>query len=170
MGEIVVLHPQSCFKNPSNNNYSLYPSMKSRRTVNLNHHHNPTNPSSDNRRQTPPQRILKDRNTPPSNNLVMGHVKILKRGELLEQTSTVSKPASENDVVGEREFIATKKKVTKHKMLSNDLLLSSTRRLGPDPGIVSKQMKMFECYAGFGFVESPSPSLVPLPTFSVKNH
>ncbi|KAK1429666.1 hypothetical protein QVD17_11880 [Tagetes erecta] len=149
------------------------------------------NPSSrnitipDSRRQSPPQRILKERNTPPpSNNLVMGQVKILKRGEPLEQVSI--DPVNSFKVDGElkstsengREFIATKKKATKHKMSSvhvlkdEDLVLSSTRRLGPDAGIVSKQMKMkmIEGYAGYGFVESPSPSLVPLPTFPIKKH
>jgi hypothetical protein len=90
----------------------------------------------------------------PAKNLVMGQVKILKRGEKLVQTRNGCDSNKEN----------------------LDLVLGSTNRLGPDPDMVQKQIKVSEfkvvdgIYAGSAFVASPPPSSLPLPGFLGKKH
>jgi hypothetical protein len=90
----------------------------------------------------------------PAKNLVMGQVKILKRGEKLVQTRNGCDSNKEN----------------------LDLVLGSTNRLGPDPDTVQKQIKVSEfkvvdgIYAGSAFVASPPPSSLPLPGFLGKKH
>ncbi|KAI3730023.1 hypothetical protein L6452_18699 [Arctium lappa] len=132
---------------------------------------------------------------PPAKNLVMGQVKILKRGEALdESSSTVLKDANDStttppkDVVdrdrkvsrgsnGGRRVLPAKKKVEKEKkkiegLKVDDFALSSTDRLGPDPEMVPKQMKKNIAdffFAGSAFVDSPPPSSLPLPGFFTKN-
>jgi hypothetical protein len=84
----------------------------------------------------------------------MGQVKILKRGEKLVQTRNGCDSNKEN----------------------LDLVLGSTNRLGPDPDMVQKQIKVSEfkvvdgIYAGSAFVASPPPSSLPLPGFLGKKH
>lgn len=87
-------------------------------------------------------------------NLVMGQVKILKRGEKLLQTR--------KDCVSDNEDL--------------DLALGSTDRLGPDPETVQKQIRVLEfkvadgIYAGSNFFASPPPSSVPVPGFLGKKN
>ncbi|KAL7190953.1 hypothetical protein ACSBR2_023093 [Camellia fascicularis] len=90
----------------------------------------------------------------PSKNLVMGQVKILKRGEELTPAA-----AKKNGLVFGDE----------------DLVLCSTDRLGPDPETVQKQIKVSDLkvvdgiYAGSAvFLASPPPSSVPFPAFFSK--
>ncbi|KAI4335602.1 hypothetical protein L6164_014236 [Bauhinia variegata] len=99
----------------------------------------------------------------PAANLVMGQVKILKRGEKLssENTHRGIGVSAENRKMGaksEEDF---------------DLVLGSTDRLGPDPVTVQKQIRVSEfkdgIYAGSAFVTSPPPSSVPVPGFLGKN-
>ncbi|CAL1413236.1 unnamed protein product [Linum trigynum] len=84
----------------------------------------------------------------PGNNLVMGQVKILKRGELLEK--------SEDEKKG--------------KKLVVDLGLGSTDRFGPEPETFLKEVRVEEfnkavdvMYAGSAFFTSPPPSSLPVP-------
>lgn len=85
----------------------------------------------------------------PAKNLVMGQVKILKRGEKLGQTR--------NGFNNNKEDV--------------DLVLGSTDRLGPDPETVQQQIRVSEfkvvdgVYAGSAFVASPPPSSLPVPGF-----
>ena len=92
-------------------------------------------------------------------NLVLGQVKILKRGEDLSPTATTSDRASD---VGKIENMQEER--------VDDLVLQATDRLGPDPEIVSKQIGILSgFYAGSAFFTSPPPSSVPLPGFFAKN-
>lgn len=83
---------------------------------------------------------------PGPKHLVNGQVKILKRGEKLEGL--------------------------KLGLGNDDLVLSSTIRLGPDPDTVKKQIRVFNClYAGSPSVlASPPPSSLPFPGFFTKRN
>ncbi|XP_024178889.1 uncharacterized protein LOC112184886 [Rosa chinensis] len=106
----------------------------------------------------------------PGKNLVMGQVKILRRGEALN-------PATEDKrVVGVGGRDDRKAREESVECSDSDLVLGSTDRLGPDPETVQKQIKVAEfkvmdaIYAGSGaYYASPPPSSVPLPAFLAKN-
>lgn len=198
MGQIAILHPT----------HNLSPTPMKSPTIKF------MNPPSqtpnftppDSRRRTPAKGILKkkdNRNTEAvtttdltaSKNLVMGQVKILKRGEALNtilkdvndrKVSNDAATTTEKRLVADREApkVATggrrvlppKKKDQNRSpkkfeaSKAEDDVLSSTNRLGPDPEIVSKQMKnISDCFAGSAFSDSPPPSSVPLPGFFRKN-
>lgn len=99
----------------------------------------------------------------PASNLVMGQVKILKRGEKLSQENNRPSPAPSAEVPEAR--------ATSEECL--DLVLGSTDRLGPNPETVQKQVRVWDSkdgvYAGSAFVASPPPSSVPIPVFLGKN-
>ncbi|KAL8245049.1 hypothetical protein R6Q59_011307 [Mikania micrantha] len=186
MGGLLILHTQPSLTDRTDN--MLHTSIRPHRTVNFNRH-------SKSRRKKPAKSILtktdpdsdavvvtEPPSTTASNNLVMGQVKILKRGEALEEPSSISKEANitKNYLVTGRHVLHTKKKTAKCKILSDsnsevvsktvDDGVSSKHRLGCDAKMMKMQMeKMTECYAGYGFGDSPSPSLVPLPRFFIKN-
>ncbi len=93
------------------------------------------------------------------NNLVMGQVKILKRGEELTKTTPVQAPEPVKKTAENRP----------------DPDLGSTERLGPDPQSVPIQIRLTELkdrvapfYAGSAFITSPPPSSLPLPAFFTK--
>lgn len=75
----------------------------------------------------------------------MGEVKILKRGEKLDDLK-LGFPDEE------------------------DVILSSTDRIGPDPATVKEQIRGFsDLYAGSqSMLASPPPSAVPFPAFFTK--
>ncbi|KAK2995556.1 hypothetical protein RJ640_014953 [Escallonia rubra] len=87
------------------------------------------------------------------NGLVSGQVTILRRGESLD-SKIKGEPA------------ATKGSGT-------DLVVCGTGRLGPDPEMVPRQIRLSpapancrsDMYAGSAFSLSPSPRAVPLPSF-----
>uniref|UniRef100_A0A2P2NHT7 Uncharacterized protein n=1 Tax=Rhizophora mucronata TaxID=61149 RepID=A0A2P2NHT7_RHIMU len=89
----------------------------------------------------------------PVKNLVMGQVKILKRGEplgVLDENRNL-RAKSEEDL---------------------DLILGCTDRLGPGPETVHKQLRgreingpVDDVYAGTAFVASPQPTSLPVPGF-----
>lgn len=80
--------------------------------------------------------------------LVMEKVTILRRGQSLDST--------------------IKSEVLKTE--SEELVVCGTQRLGPDPEMVPKQIRMVksDVYAGSAFAVSPAPSALPLPSFSKK--
>lgn len=86
-------------------------------------------------------------NTNNNNSLVLGQVKILKRGESLQ---TIVQPT-----------------VAKYGDNGTDMAVYGTGRLGPDPKTVTKQVRfgLPDVYAGSAFSMSPSPSSLPLPSF-----
>lgn len=99
-----------------------------------------------------------------SSGLVMEKVTILRRGESLDSKikSQISAAASSSDLV----------------------VCDGTQRLGPDPEMVPKQVRIVDLrspaaaaaarrcdvYAGSAFAVSPEPSSLPLPSFSKKKH
>ncbi|KAK4265326.1 hypothetical protein QN277_026392 [Acacia crassicarpa] len=96
----------------------------------------------------------------PATNLVMGQVKILKRGERLSSE------------VNHSQAVAVSSNNQKMSKSGDgfDLVLGSTDRLGPDPEMVQKQIRVSDgIYAGFAFVASPPPSSLPVPGFLGKN-
>nr|XP_034930436.1 uncharacterized protein LOC118061145 [Populus alba] len=122
---------------------------------------NPSIYSSNNNRNNPrfnrkPTAVRSDR------------VTILRRGESLDSKIKSSETAS-----------AT---VSSKKEQGNgaDMAVTSTDRLGPDPKMVSKQIRIVDLrspvagngdiYAGSAFSVSPPPSSLPLPLFSKKKH
>lgn len=170
MGRVAVLHQ---------NHHT--PSMKSRHRLKSNQ--NSTTPSKtpvfpvpDNRKQTPLQenRMPKKRDTAAvvatkpaavtvAKNLGVGQVKILKRGETLEECSTNLKK-TENDM---KMLSSSYAKIEASK--PEEPAVRSASRFGSDPDMVSKQKtkkNVTECFAGFVFFDSPPPSSVPLPGFS----
>lgn len=85
-------------------------------------------------------------------NIVMGQVKILKRGEPL--------PDMNKKLVGEAK---------PHARHDEEMILCSTGRLGPDPDLVQKQIRASDFYAGSGLiVASPHPSSLPFPALLAK--
>ncbi|GLT76839.1 hypothetical protein SLA2020_484740 [Shorea laevis] len=152
---VAVLNPEDCLKHHFSKQTLISPTRSK-------HHKNPTsnrtNGSPPNWRKrspntSPPLRAVVDQRL-PEKNLVMGQVKILKRGEEL------STPAAEPV------------KVEKKKGGAD---LGSTNRIGPGPELVPTQIRLTESkdrvaafYAGSAFTTSPPPSSVPLPAFFTK--
>ncbi|XP_068649206.1 uncharacterized protein [Aristolochia californica] len=114
-------------------------------------------------------------------NLVMGQVTILKRGEDLKMRP--AKPDLPVDVHEKKSMLAVEEKKPKveekkHKFEHKDAVLCFTERLGPEPVMVTKQIRISEpksvgavelVYAGSGFVTSPAPSALPLPAFFTRD-
>lgn len=107
-------------------------------------------------------------------NLVMGQVKILKRGEALPDLNNNIKPdpapASAPAPTNTTTTATTFKKLGSGGHRNEDeLILCSTGRLGPDPETVQMQIRASDFYAGSGpIVSSPPPSSLPLPAFFCK--
>ncbi|RDX75021.1 hypothetical protein CR513_45147, partial [Mucuna pruriens] len=142
-----VLRPQDCLTQ----RIGVPPAGFSRRRAYSNHvnnfprgHRKPATRPEQRKRAVKP--ISDDSRVP---RLVMEKVTILRRGESLD-----SKLKSE----------ALKKE-------GNDLVVVGTQRLGPDPKMVPKQIRIVDMkpvYAGSAFAVSPSPSALPFPSFSKK--
>lgn len=148
MAGVAVLQPQDVLKQK----VRYRQPMRSRRNSTPNNPLPNPNPKNDRRKRSPrknaspPNLSISTSTTSSKNlNLVMGEVKILKRGEVLTNNKVVT-----GDVVGD------------------DLVLSSTDRLGPEPDMVPKRMTIADFYAGSGFVSSPPPSSLPVPAFFKK--
>ncbi|XAR71021.1 hypothetical protein NMG60_11028101 [Bertholletia excelsa] len=172
MGGVAVLQPQDCLRDRLPGRQTLiHSSMKQRRNANPVSGSNPnSNSTRCSRRKRSPEKKKNSNNSSrsksaiadkvQSKNLVMGQVKILKRGEELsamkdrieekrgEELSAMTDPIEEkklDDVVN-----------------SDDLLLSATDRIGPEPEMVPIGL---DFYAGSAVISSPPPSSVPLPAF-----
>ncbi|KAJ7958544.1 Serine/arginine repetitive matrix-like protein [Quillaja saponaria] len=159
---VAVLNPQDYIEGPLNSQtlISRRPKIKAMKPP-LNPAPNPkanrANRNQPNFRKRMPLRPQNDSATTTKTkvqNLVMGQVKILKRGEELAKTVTPD-PVKENH---------------------DDLDLGSTNRLGPDPDMVATQIRLADSdrvpgfYAGSSmFVASPPPSSVPVPAFFTKD-
>lgn len=143
----------------SRKNSSPNPNCKS--YVNNNNHHNrrrKRSPVTTGQSNQHDRKQSVDRTVAPTK-LVMGQVKILKRGEKLSPEIVIP-------VVEDQKVKAVK---------AMDLILGSTDRFGPDPITMQKQIRVSDSvsedviYAGSGFVSSPPPSSVPVPGFLGKN-
>ncbi|KAL0013614.1 hypothetical protein SO802_000683 [Lithocarpus litseifolius] len=153
---------------------TLTPTLKTHRNANPN-----PNGANSRRRKRSPMKIQssKDRSDrfmvakSPSQNLVMGEVKILKRGEALTQPKTKTKTDFGSTLAG-ADNRKPKSKSKGGDVEVSDLGLGSTDRLGPDPETVQKQIRVNAVdgiYAGSAFVTSPPPSSLPVPGFLGKN-
>lgn len=109
MGGVVVLNPQDCLKDHRDNLFST--PVKSRRTPKPSPNFPNSSPNftrSEGRKRSPPTGVRKNKTTsamvvdPPqtavAKNLVMGQVKILKRGEHLDEPTTVLKEMNDRKV------------------------------------------------------------------------
>ncbi|KAL2499664.1 Uncharacterized protein Adt_25214 [Abeliophyllum distichum] len=147
MGGVEVLYPQNLLKDRFSHHRprhsSIQSPMKFQKKPSISHNPNPDSyPAKSNQRKRIPRNTSYNRysSTSPSNNhnnhtLVMGQVKILKRGEVLTNvTTTLHEDLDEG-----------KKKVA----AADDLLvLSSTDRLGPEPDMIPNQIRVLNFYAG----------------------
>lgn len=185
----MILTPQDCLGNGlRHQGLVLSPPLKSRRNSNPSSSTSSANPNfshedatcSGRRRRSPAVGVKANRQVNRGRsrvgetstvakispkNLVMGQVKILKRGEMLTPDGGVGGGV---DCGGKRRL--------ESKGEDLDLVLGSTDRLGPDPDLMQKQVVFGELkvadgiYAGSGaFFASPPPSSVPLPSFLGKN-
>ncbi|KAG6671199.1 hypothetical protein I3843_16G114700 [Carya illinoinensis] len=160
---IAIFPSQNCFHGRFRHEALTLTPLKPRR------YSNPDSPQSRRQKRSPAgtQSNFENRNRRdgsvaarfPAKNLVMGQVKILKRGETLSQTKSYDnrKPRAkkENDL---------------------NLVLRSTDRLCPVPLAVQKYIRVSELkvvdeiYAGSAFVASPPPSCLPVPCFLGRNN
>ncbi|XP_055820193.1 uncharacterized protein LOC129889089 [Solanum dulcamara] len=154
-GVALLLQPQDILKQ----HVSYRRPMRSRRNSTSKPLPNPNpnpNPKNNRRKRSPQNNGSPNFSTSPPTtkniHLVMGEVKILKRGEVL--TNNVSLKVKEN------------------KLAAGDavegFVLSTTDRLGPQPDMVPKRMAIADFYAGSAFVSSPPPSSLPVPAFFKK--
>lgn len=152
MGGVAVLNPQDVLnfnrmplisppstndsklrgRNPNSNRRKRSPQKKN-------------NDFSSSSRSPPPKSSDLARST-PKGSLVMGKVKILKRGEALTKDEKDGKKNENHDSI--------------------EMVLS---RLGPEPEMVPKQIRLAaDFYAGSAFDASPPPSSLPVPEFFIK--
>lgn len=184
---VAVLQPRDCLKDHFSPETLIVPASMKRPSRKLNPDTTPNpNRSQSHRRKRSPTGAAKggggafhNRSPPPkaivvkspAKNLVMGQVKILKRGEdVPETTSDVSKIQNHEDPV----VPGTTSDVSEIQNHEDpvDLVLSSTDRLGPDPVMVQKQIRFTDLRSVPGFyaaIASPPPSSLPLPAFCSKS-
>lgn len=99
MGGVAILHPQDCLKDQRDDLFST--PVRPRRTPKP----SPNLTRSEGRKRSPPTGVRKNKamvaDTPAAavaKNLVMGQVKILKRGEALDESSTALKDLNDRKV------------------------------------------------------------------------
>ncbi|RIA05315.1 hypothetical protein BRARA_K00381 [Brassica rapa] len=153
---VAVLNPQDCLKHPLSHmkhprNPSACPNRQKKTVSNRTRRSPPRKQTSPSPPVAPPLpkgtvKMSPNNNNNNNNNIVVGQVRILKRGEGI--------PKKTADLVVEK----------------TDLV--STRRIGPDPGSMPSQIRLparkaktVPFYAGPVTMTSPPPSDVPLPAF-----
>ncbi|CAB4266830.1 unnamed protein product [Prunus armeniaca] len=155
---VQVLSPQNCLKDSLSPQQAL---MNSNRNPNPNRVR--TSPQTDRKKRRP----TRPNNNPPApvqkpaapKNIVMGQVKILKRGKEIPKATPVRSPPKQNP-----------------KPQVPDL--GSTSRMGPDPKkvpVLPKPAKLPEPNWASGFyagssscIAAPPPESLPLPSFFAK--
>ncbi|KAJ6329958.1 hypothetical protein OIU76_008727 [Salix suchowensis] len=148
---VLVAHPQDCLRNPLQ---SQPQHMRFPRNPNPNNHRQ--NRAQPNRRKRSPNSSPPPRAAVPKNNnvLVIGQVKILRRGE--------------EDSVKPSKVEAPRGTPIPKVVRNGNQVLGSTASLGPDPLMVPSRILLTESngfYAGSAFFTSPPPSSLPLPGF-----
>ncbi|KAB5553383.1 hypothetical protein DKX38_010694 [Salix brachista] len=150
---VLVAHPQDCLRNPLQ---SQPQRMRFPRNPNPNPNNHRQNRAQPNRRKRSPNSSPPPRAAVPKNNnvLVIGQVKILRRGE--------------EDSVKPSKVEAPRGTPIPKVVRNGNLVLGSTASLGPDPLMVPSRVLLTESngfYAGSAFFSSPPPSSLPLPGF-----
>ncbi|KAF8400560.1 hypothetical protein HHK36_013859 [Tetracentron sinense] len=161
-----VLRSQDCLRDRFPTQTLTFPSMKYRRNP------NPSPTPSGRRKGSPARCQEKERGKErcrtnivkfPAKNLMMGQVTILKRGEGL-------KPMKDR----RSEIVADDEEKKTEMRKDEDTVLCSTDRLGPEPDLVPKQIRLTDLksvdgvYAGSVCFTSPPPSSLPFPAFFAK--
>ncbi|XP_010437964.1 PREDICTED: uncharacterized protein LOC104721631 [Camelina sativa] len=169
---VAVLNPQDCLKDPFSHmryhprNPSACPNRQKKPVSNNRTRRSP--PRNQSTRSPsppvapplpPPRAAFVPKGTvkkSPKNTVAVGQVRILKRGEEI--------PSKATDLV-----------VVKTDLVVDKSDLGSTRRVGPDPGLIPSQIRLsgrksksVPFYAGPVTMTSPPPSDVPLPAFFTK--
>ncbi|CAF2147505.1 unnamed protein product [Brassica napus] len=169
---VAVLNPQDCLKQPFSHmkyprNHTACPNRHQKKPVPNRTRRSPprnqTTRSPPKAPPPPPQRAAVSSYVPkgtveksPNKNVVVGQVRILKRGEEI--------PKKTLELVVEKTNLVVEKP---------DLV--STQRIGPDPCLIPSQIRLSDrkskkttvvpFYAGPVTMTSPPPSDVPLPAF-----
>ncbi|KAL4319641.1 hypothetical protein GQ457_18G003040 [Hibiscus cannabinus] len=149
---VAVLNPADCLKLPN----------PSRHPRNLRHNPNPNpNRMQSNRRKrspntSPPSRPTVGHLKAPSKNLVMGQVKILKRGEDLKESKPDNPRKLENGIGNESADPDLRSTNSTAQVQPNESKTGSDKALPPS------------FYAGSAYITSPPPSSVPVPAFCTK--
>lgn len=188
---VAVLHPQDCLKQPFSHmkyprNPSTCPNRQKKPVANRTRRSPPRNQATRSppiAPPLPPPRVtIVPKGTAKkitNNNPLVGHVRILKRGEeipkiaadqVAEIPKTVADPAAEIPKAVADPSVEIPKKTADLAVEKPDL--GSTRRIGPDPGLIPSQIRLSgrkykaaPFYAGPVTMTSPPPSDVPLPAF-----
>ncbi|KAM1200926.1 hypothetical protein ACFX2I_017130 [Malus domestica] len=168
---VEVLSPRDCHKD----------SLSRQSVMNFNRNPNPnpsrlgrpSRPQNDgkNRRPTRPNNLPRPvQKSPAPQNLVMGQVKILKRGEEIPKTVPAPPPQKQNF---KPQVPAPPPQKQNPKPQVPDL--GNTNLMGPAPKRVPKQTKNKDSNLTAGFyagssscIASPPPSSLPLPSFFAK--
>lgn len=174
---VAVLNPQDCLPDNRFNKFPKQTLISSPQMKFPKHAYNPNRTANrgqaSRRKRSPPPPRPQSRaatagpppKTPAKTNLVMGQVKILKRGEELTSPAPFQPPPEKKSVE------------KKGRSQIQDPDLGSTERLGPDPESVPTQIRLTDSksrvrvasfYAGSACITSPPPSSLPLPAFFTK--
>ncbi|XP_008219555.1 PREDICTED: protein TonB-like [Prunus mume] len=151
---VQVLSPHNCLKDSLSPHQAL---MNSNRNPNPNRVR--TSPQADRKKRRPTRPPAPVQKPAAPKNIVMGQVKILKRGEEIPKATPVRSPPKQNP-----------------KPQVPDL--GSTSRIGPDPNkvpVLPKPAKLPEPNWASGFyagssscIAAPPPESLPLPSFFAK--
>ncbi|PIA45688.1 hypothetical protein AQUCO_01600132v1 [Aquilegia coerulea] len=174
-----ILRSQDCLRDRfPRETLASFPSSSSSSSFQPKHGRNPNRIArSGGRRKRSPSDSESDRSTTssssmvvklPAKKLVMGQVKILKRGEEID--NNIKKEEQSRSVVETKVVkIAEKSKL---KEVSD---VFSNNRLGPEPEMIPKEIRLAdlksvnsEIFAGSAFVSSPSPNSLPIPSSFTK--
>ncbi|CAH9086799.1 unnamed protein product [Cuscuta europaea] len=171
MAAVEVLYPQDPLQNRPNRRHTSFVNahMKPKRnpSSNPNPNSNRGTGKSDRRKRGPQKNGSTDSgnsgglnlsNSPPvkkaaMSNLIMGQVKILKRGEILTDTASLVVESKKSEI----ETFADRPE--------KGFVLSTLSRLGPEPERMLKEIKIGDFYAGSSVTSPPPPSSLPLPSF-----
>lgn len=183
MGGVVVLHPQDLFNHNHHRHQFISPSMKSHSTRRNLH---PAPSRSCNRRKRSPHKTTTlpskesnhHRNSSPSSKptssgpVMVGPIKILKRGEALPVSTTPSSldltPLKEQPLPPPVQKAPANTTTKKKKMgagVSRELAV-----LSPFEPELKQIQRISDCYAGSAFISSPPPSSLPVPAFFRKKN
>lgn len=155
---VAVLNPQDCLKHP------------------FSHMKHPRNPSACPNRQKKPVSNNRTRRSPPRNQASRSPPPPPPVAPPLP-TPHVKKSLNNTDVVCQVRILKRGEEIPKNTsdLVVEKIDLGTTSQIGPDPGMIPKQIRLFNrksksapFYAGPVTMTSPPPSDVPLPAFFTK--